>query len=374
MMKPMPQLEADRVVQRYGKHTVVNGVGFSVAAGTIGCLLGPSGCGKTTVLRCIAGFEEIAEGEIRLNGEVVSRPGWRLSAGSAAHRHGVPGLRAVPAPDDTRQRRRSACAASRPRRARNGWRTCCGWWACPSQSQKYPHELSGGQQQRVALARALAPQSRAGAAGRAVLQPRRRPARAALARGARHPESVRHDGRAGDPRPARGVCHGRRDRRHGARAGSSNGIPPTTSTTGRRTGSSPTSSARACSSPGEVLNRRQVQVELGRSRQHRGGRLPRARLCPVRQELPRRGAAAARRRRARRRQPGAGGSAAQGVSRRRDPLHAGAAVRACASSRWCRRTTTTRSVSGSASAWMSTTSSLSGRKAPRTRLAWRHER
>ena len=39
---------------------------LSLAPGEIGCLLGPSGCGKTSVLRCVAGLEAIAGGEIRI--------------------------------------------------------------------------------------------------------------------------------------------------------------------------------------------------------------------------------------------------------------------------------------------------------------------
>src|SRR3569832_2421396 len=53
---------------------------FTLPEGAIGCLLGPSGCGKTTALRCISGFEPIQAGEIRIGGEVVSRPGWMLPA------------------------------------------------------------------------------------------------------------------------------------------------------------------------------------------------------------------------------------------------------------------------------------------------------
>ena len=75
----MEQLELNAVVQRYGATTIVDGVDFKLATGQIACLLGPSGCGKTTLLRCIAGFEEIAGGEIRLHGDVVSRKGQRLA-------------------------------------------------------------------------------------------------------------------------------------------------------------------------------------------------------------------------------------------------------------------------------------------------------
>ena len=48
---------------------------MSVAEGEFICLLGPSGCGKTTTLRMLAGFIEPDDGEIRVGGRVVSRPG-----------------------------------------------------------------------------------------------------------------------------------------------------------------------------------------------------------------------------------------------------------------------------------------------------------
>ncbi len=74
----MNRLELSGVVQRYGKHIAVDGVGFQLAAGRIACLLGPSGCGKSSLLRCIAGFEDIVSGEIRLHGERVAEPGLNL--------------------------------------------------------------------------------------------------------------------------------------------------------------------------------------------------------------------------------------------------------------------------------------------------------
>src|SRR5918992_343794 len=68
-------LEVENLRHAYGQHQVVAGLSFSLARGAIGCLLGPSGCGKTTVLRCIAGFETVQEGEIRLAGQIVSGAG-----------------------------------------------------------------------------------------------------------------------------------------------------------------------------------------------------------------------------------------------------------------------------------------------------------
>ena len=62
----------------YGRDRAVDGLGFGIHAGTLACLLGPSGCGKTTALRAIAGFQPLENGEIILEGECVSRPGYML--------------------------------------------------------------------------------------------------------------------------------------------------------------------------------------------------------------------------------------------------------------------------------------------------------
>src|SRR5687767_2963747 len=149
-------LEVENLRHAYGEQEVVRALSFSITRGAIGCLLGPSGCGKTTVLRCIAGFESVQEGEIRLAGRLVSGPGVMLPpekrrigmvfqdyalfphlsvAGNIAF-----GLHA--AADDERTARVQELA------------TLVG---LSSALAKYPHGISGGQQQRVALARALAP-------------------------------------------------------------------------------------------------------------------------------------------------------------------------------------------------------------------------
>ncbi len=46
----------------------VDHVNINIASGELVTLLGPSGCGKTTILRMIAGFETVSEGEILLDG------------------------------------------------------------------------------------------------------------------------------------------------------------------------------------------------------------------------------------------------------------------------------------------------------------------
>lgn len=50
----------------------MKGVSFDVKRGETAVILGPSGCGKSTLLRCINGLEQIQEGEILLDGEVIS--------------------------------------------------------------------------------------------------------------------------------------------------------------------------------------------------------------------------------------------------------------------------------------------------------------
>jgi iron(III) transport system ATP-binding protein len=55
-----------------GGQLAVNGVSFHVERGQFYTLLGPSGCGKTTTLRCVAGLERPDEGEIRVDGAIVS--------------------------------------------------------------------------------------------------------------------------------------------------------------------------------------------------------------------------------------------------------------------------------------------------------------
>jgi iron(III) transport system ATP-binding protein len=55
-----------------GEVRAVRGVDFEVPEGKFLTLLGPSGCGKTTTLRCVAGLEMIDEGEIEIDGQIVT--------------------------------------------------------------------------------------------------------------------------------------------------------------------------------------------------------------------------------------------------------------------------------------------------------------
>ncbi len=149
-------LELKHVSQSYAARKVLRDLSFVLNAGDIGCLLGPSGCGKTTVLRAIAGFEPITGGEIVLNGERVSAPGFIVPAekrriGMVFQDYALFPHLNVAANVGFGLHKQSR--NERNKRVEELLQTV----GLEGSGQAYPHELSGGQQQRVALARALAP-------------------------------------------------------------------------------------------------------------------------------------------------------------------------------------------------------------------------
>jgi len=61
------------LVKRYGKRTVLDGLDWTVPAGTVFGLIGRNGAGKTTLLRCLLGLSPVDAGEIRVLGADVAR-------------------------------------------------------------------------------------------------------------------------------------------------------------------------------------------------------------------------------------------------------------------------------------------------------------
>jgi multiple sugar transport system ATP-binding protein len=64
-------LEGIRKIYANG-YVAVRGIDLNIADGEFMVLVGPSGCGKTTVLRMIAGLEDISEGTLRIGERVVN--------------------------------------------------------------------------------------------------------------------------------------------------------------------------------------------------------------------------------------------------------------------------------------------------------------
>ena len=149
-------LKLNHISQSYATHQILRGLSLELGTGDIACLLGPSGCGKTTVLRAIAGFESISDGEIILNGERVSAPGMTVPA--EERRIGMVFQDYALFPHLTVAANvgfglHGQSSTERSKRVEELLQTV----GLEGNGKAYPHELSGGQQQRVALARALAP-------------------------------------------------------------------------------------------------------------------------------------------------------------------------------------------------------------------------
>ena len=72
---PGPKLAISRLTKRFLDLDVLHEIDVEVEEGEFISVVGPSGCGKTTFLRIVAGLEKATAGEVRLDGEVVRKPG-----------------------------------------------------------------------------------------------------------------------------------------------------------------------------------------------------------------------------------------------------------------------------------------------------------
>jgi iron(III) transport system ATP-binding protein len=151
-----PALVVDGVSHRFGDIMAVADVGLSIAAGELICLVGPSGCGKTTLLRIIAGLEDLQQGRIDIGGRTVAEAGALVppeerGVGMLFQDYALFPHLTVSGNVGFGLKHLGA-AARRTRVAEVLTQV-----DMDDQETVYPHTLSGGQQQRVALARALAP-------------------------------------------------------------------------------------------------------------------------------------------------------------------------------------------------------------------------
>ena len=61
-------IDVHNITKRYGHHTAIDRVTFSVATGEVLAFLGPNGAGKTTTMRILTGFMPATEGTARVAG------------------------------------------------------------------------------------------------------------------------------------------------------------------------------------------------------------------------------------------------------------------------------------------------------------------
>ena len=149
----MAEISIKNVAKRFGTFTALQSIDLTIADQEFMVLLGASGCGKTTLLRIIAGLETPTAGEVWIGGRRVDH----LPPRAARHRHGVPELRRLPAPDGVREHRlRPADEEAAAGRGRPARRRTAELMHIEQLLARYSGQLSGGQRQRVAVARALA--------------------------------------------------------------------------------------------------------------------------------------------------------------------------------------------------------------------------
>ena len=67
-MHPLRMIDVQQITKRYGQHTAIDRVTFSVAKGEVLAFLGPNGAGKTTTMRILTGFMPASEGTARVAG------------------------------------------------------------------------------------------------------------------------------------------------------------------------------------------------------------------------------------------------------------------------------------------------------------------
>ena len=142
-------------VKRYGATTALQSVSLEIRDNEFFTLLGPSGCGKTTLLRCIAGFEDLQEGEIRLFGQDIARlePNHR-PVNTVFQQYALfPHMTVL---ENVAFGLKMKGVSPTDRRARAA--RMLEMVHLSAFADRLPAQLSGGQQQRVALARALAPE------------------------------------------------------------------------------------------------------------------------------------------------------------------------------------------------------------------------
>ena len=156
-------LEVRGVTKAYAERPVLRGIDLAVPEHAAIALIGASGSGKSTLLRCIDLLEEIDDGDVLLDGAVITDPSVapiavRRRLGMVFQQFNLfPHLDALAnvtlAPVRAHGMSRSeAEARGRELLARFG---------LAGREHDHPDRLSGGQQQRVAIARALATRPRA---------------------------------------------------------------------------------------------------------------------------------------------------------------------------------------------------------------------
>jgi multiple sugar transport system ATP-binding protein len=148
----MASVTFDHVFKRFGDVIAVNDLNIQIADQEFLVLVGPSGCGKTTALRCLAGLEDISDGQILIGDRVVNDvapkdrdiamvfQSYALYPHMSVYDNMAFGLKLRKVPKDEIKKRVESAA---------------GILGIQHLLERKPRQLSGGQRQRVAVGRAI---------------------------------------------------------------------------------------------------------------------------------------------------------------------------------------------------------------------------
>jgi polar amino acid transport system ATP-binding protein len=158
-----PVLEVRGVTKAFGEREVLSGIDLTVREHEAVALIGASGSGKSTLLRCIDLLEEIDDGDVFLDGEVITDPAVepvavRRRLGLVFQAYNLfPHMTAL---ENVILGERRAHGSSKAEADERG-RALLARFGLEGREDDRPDNLSGGQQQRVAIARAFAGRPRA---------------------------------------------------------------------------------------------------------------------------------------------------------------------------------------------------------------------
>lgn len=152
----MSMIEVKGLKKSFGDLEVLKGIDQNIDKGEVLCIVGPSGSGKSTMLRCINRLEEPTDGEIYIDGELITEQNLdriRTKMGMVfqsfnlfPHMSVLDNLTCGPV-NVKKEDKKASEAKAMKLLERVG---------LADKADQYPRNLSGGQQQRVAIARALA--------------------------------------------------------------------------------------------------------------------------------------------------------------------------------------------------------------------------
>jgi len=150
-------LRIENIHKRFDELVVLEDVSLSVNVGEVIVIIGPSGCGKSTFLRCLNGLEDIQEGKVILDGEVINPVS--KSTIKSREKLGMVFQNYDLFPHKTiLQNLTLAPGVVQKRKSREAEEEAINLLkrvGLENKKDYFPRQLSGGQKQRTAIARAL---------------------------------------------------------------------------------------------------------------------------------------------------------------------------------------------------------------------------